>query len=165
MAGKNCGVFIGFLLPRMYFGPRSVPSRLIRMPGVKTHRPFSFTTPSMALPRPLCSAQPAFPARGRPLGPTLGELNTRCVSPTHLVHVPNVCPINTSCVQLTQPVFKRHNVCPINPTCSSNPTCVCSTCQARPHAQPAARGQPLEWSRWHANPQDGYAISAPLEPI
>ena len=36
---------------------------------------------------------------------TLGELNARCVSPTHLVHAHNVCPINTSCVQLTQPAF------------------------------------------------------------
>ncbi len=108
---------MGFWAPRMYLGPRKVPSRPIRMPVVKTHRPFSFAKHSMALLHPLCSAQPAFPARRVPLERTMCELNARCVSPTHLVHAPNVRPINTSCVQPTQPAFKRHNVRPINTSC------------------------------------------------
>ena len=35
-----------------------------------------------------------------------------------------------------------------------------SACSAVPHTQPPTHGQQQKSPRWHANPQDGYAISA-----
>ena len=80
----------------------------------------------------------------------LGAFNTRCVSSTHFGCLQHTMCTHPSCVQPTQPASNQHNLRP--------------TCQAAPNTQPAAHGQPQKWSRWHANPQDGYAISTYPEP-